>query len=281
MNRMMKQIAAALLAAACIPVTGLTAGAEELSWYWGTSSLEAYKDLERVDDHGMILSNNDPDVKRELYLYENEYGKRYVLVVTPRTDIIRFVVRDDVEIEEASRQVAEVIDAYYPGALANYNAEDHVSGVGRSGQDDYMYFSHLGWTYHGEQYSREFELQATDNSAEKEAGILLDLAQRHLISEFYGWGQTARYAKGDLPADSPLAYDPDQYKQHKQDSEATIDWDSIQNYLVEHHPGLTVESFVAGVRFVYPEDVDVIWYRLGGAEDLSFREQFDLSVEIW
>ncbi|MCR4645930.1 MAG: hypothetical protein K5695_11070, partial [Oscillospiraceae bacterium] len=87
MNSMMKKLTAALLAMTCLPVTGLTAGAEELQHWWGTSSLEAVKDLERVDDHGMILSNNDPDVKRELYLYENEYGKRYVLVVTPRTDI--------------------------------------------------------------------------------------------------------------------------------------------------------------------------------------------------
>ena len=231
----------------------------------------------------MIISNYDYDTdeKLELYLYETEYGHRWVLLVTPRTDVIRFVVRDDVEIEEASRQVAEVIDAYYPGALANYNAEDHVSKVGKSGQDDYMYFSHLGWTYHGEKYSREFELHATDNSADKEAGILLGLAQRHLISEFYGWGQTAFYAKGDLPADSPLAYDPDAYKEYKKDSSASIDWDRIQNYLTKQHPGLTVESFVAGKRFVPPEDVDVIWYKISGAEDLSFREQFDLSVELW
>ena len=278
MNRMMKKIAAALLAMTCLPVTGLTASAEELYW-WGTTSLDAVKDLEPVDDHGMILSNNDPDVKQELYLYENEYGKRYVLVVTPRTDVIRFVVRDDVEIEEASRQVAEVIDAYYPGALASYNADDHVSAVGRSGQDDYMYFSHLGWTYHGEQYSREFELHATDNSADKEAGILLGLAQRHLISEFYGWGQTARYAKGDLPANSPLdGYDPNEYTD---DGGAAIDWDRIQYYLTEQHPGMTVESRVVDTLIIRGEESDTIWVKISGAEDLSFREQFDLSVELW
>ncbi|MBP0972500.1 MAG: dockerin type I repeat-containing protein [Oscillospiraceae bacterium] len=272
MNRMMKKIAAALLAITCIPVTGLTASAEELPWYWGTTSLEAVKDLERVDDHGMLTANDYTDETHELYLYETQYGHRWALVVTPRTDVIRFVVREDVEIEEASRQVAEVIDAYYPGCLANYNAERHESKVENNEGNDYTYFSHLGWTYHGEQYDRVFELHADDNSAEKEAGILLGLAQRHLISEFYGWGQTAHYNMGDLPHNSFLGgYEPVKYTDG---NASAIDWDSIGNYLTERHPGLTVETYA-----VY--EGKEIHYRIGGAEDLSFREQFDLAVELW
>ena len=272
MNRMMQKIAAALLAVACIPVTGLTAGAEEQFWIWGTTSLEAYKDLEQVDDHGMLTANDYTDEMHELYLYETQYGHRYVLGVTPRTHVIRFVVRDDMEIEEASRQVAEVIDTYYPGSLANYNAERHESKVEENEGDDYMYFSHLGWTYHGEQYDRVFELRADDNSAEKEAGILLGLAQRHLISEFYGWGQTAHYSMGDLPHNSILGgYDSVKYTDG---NASAIDWDSIRNYLTEQHPDLTLESYA-----VY-EGTET-HYRIGGAEDLSFREQFDLAVELW
>ncbi len=271
MNKLIKKIAAALLSAACIPVTGVTASAADVPWYWGTTSLGNLDGMERLNDHGAWTS---ADPKTEVYLYHDPSAQNYVVLITPRSNTLRLVLRDDVDIDEAGQKIAEVIDTYYPGILEHYDPKQHASYVGTRGEDDFIQLYVLDMGIPVSQEGRVFELHTNDNRADAEAGILLSLAKAHLLSEYYGWGRTADYEKGNLPYQSVLDWLYSTASIYNAEQEQTIhreiDWDAVQDYLTAHYPGLIAEANVKDDS-----------YRITGAEDWSMREQLELLFELW
>lgn len=281
MNKLMKKLTAALVALLCMPVTGMTAAAEGLTDYWGEVAWDALKGYERIDDHGYFTSWTGYQ-NAEIYLNEESVGWRGIILVTPRTNTIRFVLRDDVDTDEAADQIAGIIANYIPDIRDNVQ----VGKYGEGYPNEYSYWCDEASVSSGFD-GCTFDLNLHDfpgNKKELEAGLLLDLARKHLISEYYGWGETASFQKGYLDGGKALEYFLPTYSYYdaQQQTEVTedINWDAVQTYLTEHYPGLTVASYDA---YADIEEIsyELIRYRINGAEDWSFREQMELMFELW
>ncbi|MCR4646382.1 MAG: dockerin type I repeat-containing protein [Oscillospiraceae bacterium] len=288
MNKMMKKIAAALLAAACIPVTGLTAGADVVS-EWGVADWTSFRDMEPVNDRGMFSDLEYPDAK--VFVHTMSEQDHEIVLASARPNEIVFVVREDADLSE----VAEVIDSHLPGILDGYKPEEcykedmYVYECDKAKLFNYWFWgSHAFWLYMREE---------PENKAALEAEILLDLAQKHLISAYYGFGQTAYFGKWYL---QPGEYydnleDTVQEKRYIEDindplsslpAGKDIDWNSVQTYLDTHHPGYTVEAYESAPYTVYVDDgstsqkTDTL-YRIVGTEELSFVEKLEVMCELW
>ncbi len=280
MKTMMKKLTAALLALTCIPVTGLTVSAKgtDLPWYFGTSTWDAFEGLEPFDDHGMISREDE-----SLFLFEGTYSNGYknkgVVVVTPRKNVMRFVLRDDVDASAATEQMAEVLDEYFPGLK-----DGLVTGLDGIwyGVSNCNYSVSLGQTWYDD---RSFELMMPtdyfpEDAETMEAEVLLAFAKRQLISEFYGWGETADYIKEYFTYDDVLTgYEMTHYEKNDNpigynDTWVRVDtdWDGIQAYLAEHYPGYTVEQ--------EEETYTSPLYRIVPTEELTLREKLELIVEL-
>ena len=227
MNKTMKKITAALLALCCVTVTGITAAAgdEGLSFGWGEVTWNAVKGLEEVPLPECFTSNPNCYHGQHYYIQPTGFTLEEL---TPRKNAIRFVMRD-AETEEAMNalveEVTEIVNSYLPEV-------QYHEYCWYSPQMDSVYLTQISTRFMGRRDA--FELYVPDgleNRAEIESGILLALARKHLISEFYGWGETADYVTlfGD---DRELIYFG---------NEEEGDWDSIAAYLAEHYPEITVE----------------------------------------
>ncbi|MCR4647124.1 MAG: dockerin type I repeat-containing protein [Oscillospiraceae bacterium] len=315
MNRMMKKIAAVLLAAACIPVTGLTAGANYCETNWSF-----FEDMEEFDDHGMLRETDDTESKYFIHTYRNPLGLAYYSLIraTPIHKVIRFTAREELTCELAD-EIAETLDTVLPGIREGFKGYSFtVYELDSTVHPGYDY------SYHCEQASlyceigvghNDFHLYFKDepeNAAELEASILLALAKKHLISEFYGFDQTVQFSKGSIgcggdyyteeqlrdPDEATLArmerdslplgclayivYADRDYKEVLRE----IDLDAIQAYLDVHYPGYTVETFETQ-PFPHndPDGVERMItqprFRIAGAEELSFVQQVELLCELW
>ncbi|MCR5718569.1 MAG: dockerin type I repeat-containing protein [Oscillospiraceae bacterium] len=272
MNNTMKKLTAAVLALACAPITGLTAIAVEMPWYWGETTWSAFEDAEPINDHGMLTGNNGGTV----YVGNHEND---VICVNPRYNIMKFVLRDHTDKLEAAKQIAEVLEQYYPGIQEGFEKEHYETyGAIQYGTDSVV----LNWDSATED-KVVFELWATtvdrrfkpDDSDNVETGILLELAKRHLISEFYGWGETALYHVCYAEKDVLSGF-----------WERSIDdWDSVQTYLESNHPEYTLERYQGQLVSYRADDGTILtsdqYYRIAGTENLSFREKVELGGELY
>ncbi|MBP0972501.1 MAG: dockerin type I repeat-containing protein [Oscillospiraceae bacterium] len=310
MNKMKQKIAAALLAAACIPLTPLTAGAQYCETDWSY-----FTDLVEFDDHGMLHGANDPDSRLFIRTYLNHSGEeRYLLVkATPIPNLIRFMPRETLTPEVAD-EIAETLDPVFPGLHENVeiryfgDTDTEFVRTYRSEQ------ATLGFAF-DERYGRMIHLnfkEEPEHAAELEASILLALAKKHLISEFYGFGQTVlindgdMYCGGDYYTTEELE-NPDEATLARLNRDASplgcvayiayatpdysevlrvADLDAIQAYLDEKYPGFTLETFET-VPFPYrgKDGVETMItqprFRIAGAEELSFVKQVELVCELW
>ena len=182
MNRMIKKIAAALVALACVPVTGLTASAETEGYDFGTISWQAVAGLQQFK------------VTENRISYVREYignGPGELISVTPRQDTLRFVMRDGVDMNAIDDEVVSVVETYIPNIRENTESRYGISHSCAAAKH-----SQVATRFMGERRAYDLELlEDLENRDEIEAGILLGLARKHLITEFYGWGKTAAYIK--------------------------------------------------------------------------------------
>ena len=253
----MKKITTALLAMCCMPVTGMTAAAETkydpLDFGWGTATWAAVEGLKPINDHGMFTSAWTTHFT-QVYLKGND-----IVMLGPRMDTLRFIVRDDVDPDEAADVIADTVDAYIPGirqnAYVQYDRHFYSCDKAKLEQTtvEFMHFDNY----------RAFELWVADdveNTAEIESGIQLALAQKHLISEFYGFGETANYQVGHLDSSVTTLYSF---------GRKDCDWEGAQAYLAEQYPDYTLEP------------VDEGSYQIVGAEKLGRGQQLELIGELW
>ncbi|MBP0973744.1 MAG: dockerin type I repeat-containing protein [Oscillospiraceae bacterium] len=265
MNSMMKKLTAALLAAACVPVMGLTAAAyddDPFGFGWGTVSYAAVNNMELIPLHDAFI--NSPNYRGQQCFASS--SRSDIIEVTPRRNVLRFVLRDEVNVDEAADQIGEVVDNYIPGLRDGYHYN--------------IYWNTHGWYCDNVSLSqvaanswsdpdRIFELIVPldmENKAEIEAGILLGLAQKHLISEYYGWGQTASYQSQTLMSGDLIFFD--------MDTTEPVDWKAVEAYLAEHYPDLTMTKDPS-----YPTIEGTGKMPLGKKAELRFELQGEFGIE--
>ena len=298
MKNMKKRIAAMLLALACLPVTGIRAQAVA---HDSGANWEQFAELEIVDDRGMIAFSED-DV-----IYCDDRSTLYQ--VSPRKNYIQFVLREDVDPDAALAEIAELADEWIPGIKYGLDTDwyenfgtRHYSVKAEDGR------TKLIQMWQNEAYDPEtktdypgriVQINAREEycTKELEANLLLALARRHLISEFYGWGETADYQEGCFMdgvlnySDSGVNWMLKTYSEGSNWEES--DWDVVQAYLDAHYPGAILEKYVHHEEITdqyedgaSPGEVTLIrtpvyYHRVVPAEELSFREKAELAAELW
>ena len=264
---MKKRIAAMLLALACLPVTGMSVQAAGLPSWWGNTTWDAFADYELI---GQGTWNGKP-----AQIYLTSPGSNSIVLVQPNTNLMQFDLRDEVDLDDAGMQIAQVLEAYFPGIQDRYDASFRCT-VGEYGQPGFGIDTD----------NRAVKLSLSDipeNIDEIEAGLLVALARRHLISGFYGLGETAFYDMGDMYTNMPY---PDTVWT-ADGTEKPIDWDAVQQWLTEQHPGLTVEKTPYTKYIQSPEKgggvttEECYRYSISGAENLTEEEQIRLICELW
>ena len=274
MKKMMQKLTAAMLTLACVPVTGMTAQAlahPAATW-------DAFENLHLVKDDGYT----------QLYVSGGVNGNGTVYYVTPRMNEIFFSLRENLDRDTTADMVAEVLDVYFPGFKDAKKNENYYELK----QDGYM----VQLFHEGNDESRlygvcvGYQYLETDGKAEElESGLLLELAKRALISEFYGFGETAQYGTGPLSNDilqDCFPYyqvdadkdDPDALHSGEQYwKEIPTDWDAVRAYLAEHYPDYTVEQYE---KYNASSGKTYTRYRINGIENLTLYEKVDLAEEL-
>ena len=277
----MKRILAALLAAACLPVAGLTASAD-VDWYWGNTTWDAVSNLEPFDNHGRF-DNTFYDGTRESIKYHPTYFRERdtaVIVLEPCEKNIRIVLREETPyanplIYQAVKKFQKTYQETHDGAtIEDYN----INSVGDL---------------------KTYELcfvEIPENADEIEAGILYELAKEHLITEFYGFGATARYATvyfgGGLLSryrDSTSAINEEWFDDHTQPwiIEYEVDYDAVQAFLDENYPGYKVEQYESEPYEFYPDESETpvtqtdTLYRVVPSEELTPLEKMELDCVLF
>ena len=307
MNKRIKKIAA-LLAAACIPLTGLPAWANYCETNWST-----FANMEQFDDHGMLQESMYPDARFYIETYQSATGQECHRLVraTPIPRLLCFAAREPLTPEIAD-EIAGTLDPILPGLYENVEIKYYVDTDTEYGRIYRNEQATLGF-YYDEICGRMIHLyfnEEPENAAELEASILMALAKKHLISELYGFGQTVELSNGfvagggDYYSDEQL-HDPDEEALERMKRDAsplgslyqevygsdytevvrTVDLDAVQAVLDEKYPGLFVETYDS-VPFLYKgkdrveRTITLPLFRIVGAEELPYVRQIELLCEL-
>ena len=201
----------------------------------------------------------------------------FFLLVNPRTHNMRFVLREDVDVDEGGKQIAEILASYIPGLSESYNTEtrsatiyipDTESKTKKECQASFFQ-QKIGWQ------ERSYELYMREPSEDStfEWEILLALARRHLISEFYGWGETADAGNWKF----------DGLDNYPADSLSEQEWGAVQNYLTELDPAFMIEQYetIETKLGQEAEPEPVQRCRINGTEAMTKHEQIVLAFDLW
>ena len=251
----MKRILAALLAAACLPVAGVTARAD-VDWYWGIATNDQFDEL-------VPINNYDWDGGGMVFLQHPDSDFPMLITAEPRENSIRFYLQNGADVDA----VLDVMEKYFPDIRASFDAAgSEIHGLN-------IYYSDQEYEFFMSKDACFLELcTEVDNKAELESGLLLDLASAHLITAFYGWSSTANYSAGYIHRYTVL----DGYKKN------SCDWDRLQTYLDEHHPGCQVEQYEyhsESEEQLYEEGT--VLYRIHTPDTMSFKDRFELACELY
>ena len=291
MKKTMKRMLAALLAAACLPLTGVTANAD-VDWYWGTATNDAFDDLVPVNTYGWNGYSWGTDKKNVNFLRDPDSDRPWVISALPRENAIRFTLRS----AEDTDAMLDVMEQYFPDIRASYDAQlSENIGVprynpGRAYGEWSLYAPDFGIL--ADDIGRVYELTVNDdtvNKAELETGLLRELAKAHLIESFYGWGATAFYEAGEFYYDVLTGYlDTNSFYTGRENgkdvfTKYTIDWDAVQAYLDEHHPGCQVERYEYHAEReesrLYDEGTSLT--RIVTPDTMTYKDKFELACELY
>ena len=281
MKNMKKRIAAMLLALACLPVTGMRVQAVDLPYVWGNTTWEPFAGMEPVNDRGFsrILAKGEGfgDVPGLIYIDEN--STYYLYLVIPREHSISFTLRDSVDPDENAGEIAAILDRFFPGMLAAYEADPKNLKITDNDGNA------LVNVWHSFGNPNEFHVWVKDlpeNAQEIESELLLALAGQHLISAYYGWGETADYMCGGF--DEALAY----YNYYvvydgNEPTRIPVDIEAVQAYLDIQHPGYKVGKGKEG-EIILREAGGLAYsgaFHIVPDKELSLREKAELAFELW
>ena len=310
----------AILAGAVLLCSTIPAAQASALYCWGTADGNEFQDMTLLDDKGMFsgvprgegigtadnyqvftyhysfdreetwTDLDTGETKTELHHYEGNP----VYVVCPRENCLRIVLRKDVDHAEAEQKMYEILEHYYPGVRSNECQNCSVYQVTDSVADLECYYDLID-------RSKAFatEEAKTAGSPEISDGIMHDLAKAGLISEFYTWGQTAKYQQVTLHSRnaSPTVYFPEGwYWDEAEQKVVTIpyDWEAIEAYVKEHHPEcefihVTLEDTELAKKIgyynyeqqkAYFDDRDEM-YAVIPPDGTAFPEHFAIAAELY
>ncbi|MBQ9905542.1 MAG: dockerin type I repeat-containing protein [Oscillospiraceae bacterium] len=325
MKKAWKRLTALLLAAcaaASVPAVSVSA-----LWYWGNAANDEFSDMTELDDKGMyaavpygegICTAQNYQVLTYHYSFDREdtvtyadtgetktelhhYEGNPVYVVCPRENVLRIVLRKDIDHDTAEQKMFEILEKYYPGIT-------EFSRI-TSPETPQWYYVHLvteGVTDLKSYYDLYDRSEFYPTEEAKTAGvpeiadaIMRDLAEAGLISEFYTWGQTANYQEITLHSRnaSPTVYLPEGHKWNSESKKLetiSYDWDAIEAWVKEHHPEcefvrVTLDDIELAkqIGYYYPDsgkayfsDYDCM-YAVIPPEGITFPEHFAIAAELY
>ncbi|MEE3405167.1 MAG: dockerin type I repeat-containing protein [Acutalibacteraceae bacterium] len=260
---MKKQMRFAAMLAGAVMLCGTIPAAPVTALHcWGTADGSEFQDMTLLDDKGMFsgvprgegigtadnyqvftyhFSFDREETWTDLDTGETKTEMRHhegdpVYVVCPRENILRIVLRKELDHAEAEQKMYEILEHYYPGVRSNECPNCSVYQVTVGVPDLECYYDLVD-------NSKRFPTEEAKTAGVPEIadGILHDLAKAGLISEFYTWGQTANYQQVTLHSRnaSPTVYFPEGwYWDEAEHKTVTInyDWEAIEAYVKEHHP---------------------------------------------
>lgn len=296
----------AILASAAMLCGTVPAMHASALYVWGTAGNDAFSEMQQVDDKGLfsgiptgegIGTADNYQVLTSHYSYDREFevtdadtgetktelhhieGDR-LYVVCPRENVLRFVLRADLDEAEAKQQAETILRKYYPDMVADANG----AGIPVSfGQGSYV---------------NSYEIRDrtdTAGSAELSDAIMKELAQAGLISAFYTWGQTANFQ--EVWYQYPTAYSPTGHKWDSEYKELELipyDWDAIEAWVETHHPEcefvhLTAEDTELAKQIGYYDyaqnkayiDEQDGMYAVIPPDGTAFPEHFEIAAELY
>lgn len=313
----------ALLLAACAAASVPAVSASAL-WYWGNAANDEFSDMTELDDKGMYaaVSYGEGAGNYQVFTYHYSYDKEIemyyadtgetktemhhfegnpVYVVWPRKNVLRIVLRKDIDHDTAEQKMFEILEKHYAG-ITEYSQIINPETPKR-------YYVHLvqeGVTDLKSYYDLVDNSKAFPTDEAKTAGvpeiadaIMRDLAEAGLISEFYTWGQTANYQQVTLHSRnaSPTVYLPEGHKWNSESKKLEpvyYDWDAIEAWVKEHYPEcefvrVTLEDIELAkqIGYYYPDrgaayfnDYDCM-YAVIPPEGITFPEHFAIATELY
>lgn len=290
------RFAALLASAVMLCNAGTTAYAVEELYYFGIEGIDTFQPMQVLDDKGTLqygvlnafYGDFNEDTPYYLCSYHiDEYVDRAVLdpetgipipdpdnpgfvkyekthwiedqmyLVVPRPDVLRFVLRTDIDFTAAGEQAAAISKKYFPEQKPYYGS------------------------------CNSYEIRVTDadaRTAETADALMHELAEAGLISEFYTWGETAKYLK--VEHGYLTAYNPNDWKWKTQE----FDWSAIAAWVEEKHPECQFvcvtdkESELAkqlGIGWnEYMVDGDT-FYAVIPPDDIAFSDHYALAMELY
>ncbi|MBR3418732.1 MAG: dockerin type I repeat-containing protein [Oscillospiraceae bacterium] len=238
---------AAMLAGAVMLCGTISTVPVSALWWWGNAASEEFQDMTLLDDKGMfkwIGYGGVPGTPRDYQVYTQHYSQDVeaevtyadtgetkietthyeedrLYVVMPRSNILRMVLRSDLDETETKRKAVTILRKYYPEMLVDANSYGFPASFHKCAPCTYELC----------------DRSETAGSSEISAAIMKDMAQAGLITEFYSWGQTADYQQ--VGNTYPTAYYPTSHKWNSSYTaveDVTYDWDAVEAWVQEHHP---------------------------------------------
>ena len=311
---------AAMLASAAMLCSAIPATPVSALWWWGTSGGNEFQDMIELDDKGLFKwvgygGNPDTQCDYQVYTYHYSYDKEIqmtyadtgetktelhhfegdpVYVVSPRENVLRIVLRKELDHDEAEQKMFEILEHYYPGIRSTESTYYSIYQVTEGVSD-------LECCYDLYDNSKAFATDEpkTAGSPEISAAIMHDLAEAGVISAFYTWGQTAKYQQVTLQSKnaSPTAYYPTSHKWNsdtKTLEEIIHDWDAVKAWVQAHHPEcefvrVTLDNtelakkigyYDSGQERAYFGNYDEM-YAVIPPDGTAFPEHFAIAAELY
>ena len=239
MNTIMKKTIASLLAFSCLPLSGMTAqGAFDhaqfdhvFGWGEGGVTWEVLDNMEEID-----LQPYGTPPENHYYMFVDT-SWLYLVRATPRDNTLFFVIRDELDIDAVTDTVVDVVEDYIPDIrerVNSKNSEFHCTTA--TLKKSYTEAMASAYT--------AFQLQLwedVENKEEIESGILLGLARKHLISEFYGFGETAHFYTMGYDKRDKVRYPILDDEYCERNGKEKVDCDAVEAYIKENYPDYSVE----------------------------------------
>ncbi len=319
---MKKQMRFAAMLAGAVMLCGTIPAAPVTALYcWGITDQNELQDMTLLDDKGMLSwvpygegmgTDNDYQVLTYHYSYDKEiewfdldtgenktemhhFEGNPVYVVCPRKNCFRFVLQKGLDETEAETKMLAILDQYYPGISTlylNYKNGNNYYGVEMAKGTAFPVI--ISKAYEG--CIEINDRSETAGSEEITGGIMHDLAEAGLISEFYTWGQTANYQQ--VTNAYPTVYNPYVQKWNSVDAKPELiyycDWNAVEAWVNAHHPEcefvrITLEDteLAKKIGYYHYEQNQAYFgnydelYAVIPPDGTAFHEHFAIAAELY
>ena len=205
-----------------------------------------------------VLTYHLDDLERSHPQYYIWYDPMYLAV--PQQDMLQYVLRTDTNLAAAHQQAEEIVQKYFPGQKL-----------------DPSY-------YPNNAFRRIIVSDKALRTAERADGLMHELAEAGLISEFYTWGETLQYL--DFDHGFLTAYNAHDIANDRK----LYDWAAIEAWVNENHPECELVCIMdkdseLGKKLTISFWTTMFWddtfYAVIPPEETSFADHFALAMELY